>query len=248
MKNTNEIRNIKFTTDFIKHADGSVLVEFGETKVICTACFEDKVPPFLKNSGTGWVSAEYSMLPGSTNVRKIRDSVRGKIDGRTHEIQRLIGRSLRSVIDLKKLGEKTIWIDCDVIQADGGTRTASISGAFVALALACDKLHKEKRLKRFPITEMLSAISVGIVDGESILDLNFEEDCRAHVDMNVVITGQGEFVEIQSTGEEKPFSRDQFNALLDLAEKGCQKVNAAQREILGQDIISKIYPPQAIIT
>lgn len=247
MKKNDEIRELKFTIDYIKYAQGSVLVELGETKVICTAYFEDKVPPFIKGSGSGWVSAEYAMIPCSTHVRKVRDSVRGRIDGRTHEIQRLIGRALRSVIDLKRLGEKTIWIDCDVIQADGGTRTAAISGAFVALALACDRLVKEKRIKRFPLTDMLSAISVGIADGQNILDLCYEEDCNAHVDMNVVMTGKGEFVEIQSTGEEKPFNRNQFNLLLDLAEKGCEMVNQVQREILGQEIMDKIYPPDPIV-
>lgn len=241
MENNKEsLRNIKFTKDYTKHAEGSVLVEFGDTKVICTASFEDKVPPFLKNTGTGWISAEYSMLPRSTHQRKLRESTRGKVDGRTHEIQRLIGRSLRSVIDLKKLGEKTIWIDCDVIQADGGTRTASISGAFVALAIACEKLHTNKQIKKFPINEFISAVSVGIVEDQYVLDLCFEEDSNAHVDMNVVMTGKGEFVEIQSTGEEKPFNKDQFNKLLELAEKGCSEIIDIQKDILGETIINKI--------
>ena len=241
MEKTKEaLRNIKFTKDYTKHAEGSVLVEFGDTKVICTASFEDKVPPFLKNTGTGWISAEYSMLPRATHQRKLRESTRGKVDGRTHEIQRLIGRSLRSVIDLKKLGEKTIWIDCDVIQADGGTRTASISGAFVALAIACEKLHKNKQIKKFPINEFVSAVSVGIVENEYILDLCFEEDSNAHVDMNVVMTGSGEFIEIQATGEEKPFNRVQFDNLLRLAEKGCKEIIELQKEILGEELINKI--------
>lgn len=241
MEKTKEsLRDIKFTTDYTKHAEGSVLVEFGDTKVICTASFEDKVPPFLKNTGTGWISAEYSMLPRSTHQRKLRESTRGKVDGRTHEIQRLIGRSLRSVIDLKKLGEKTIWIDCDVIQADGGTRTASISGAFVALAIACDRLHKNKQIKKFPLNEFVSAVSVGIVNDEYVLDLCFEEDSNAHVDMNVVMTGKGEFVEIQSTGEEKPFRREQFDNLLKLAEKGCSQIIELQKVILGEEISNKI--------
>ncbi|MGB5824581.1 MAG: ribonuclease PH [Proteocatella sp.] len=243
-------RDIKFTLDYTKHAEGSVLVEFGDTKVICTASIEDKVPPFLKNTGTGWISAEYSMLPRSTHHRKIRESSRGKVDGRTHEIQRLIGRSLRSVIDLKNLGEKTIWIDCDVIQADGGTRTASITGAFVALSLACNRLHKSKHLKKFPIKEFVSAISVGIVNGEYVLDLCYEEDSKAHVDMNVVMTSKGEFVEIQSTGEEKPFNKTQFNNLLELAEKGCMEIIAMQKDVLGEEISNKIYcvetKPQAV--
>lgn len=247
MKANTEIRTLKFTPNYTKHAHGSVLVELGDTRVICTAYCEEKVPPFLKNSGTGWVSAEYSMLPSATQVRKTRDSVRGRIDGRTHEIQRLIGRSLRSAIDLKKLGEKTIWIDCDVIQADGGTRTASISGAYLALALACHKLQLEKKIKRFPLTDIISAISVGCVDGENILDLCYEEDSQAHIDMNVVMTGKGEFVEIQSTGEEKSFSREVFNQLLDLAEAGCSHVRQAQKEILGQEILDKIYPPEPVI-
>lgn len=244
MKKNDELREIKFTTDYVKYAEGSVLVEFGETKVICTASFEDKVPPFLKNSGTGWVSAEYAMLPRSTQTRKQRDSVRGKIDGRTHEIQRLIGRSLRSVIDLKALGEKTVWIDCDVLQADGGTRTASITGAYLALALACDKLKKEKLIRRFPLFDMVSAVSVGIVDEEPVLDLCYEQDSSAHVDMNVVMTGKGDFVEIQSTGEEKPFNLEQFNTLLTLAQSGCEKITMLQREVLGEEILKQIYPPQ----
>lgn len=245
MKKNNELREIKFTPGYAKYAEGSVLVEFGETKVICTASFEDKVPPFLKNTGTGWVSAEYAMLPRSTQTRKTRDSVRGRIDGRTHEIQRLIGRSLRSIIDLKALGEKTIWIDCDVIQADGGTRTASITGAYIALALACDKLKKEKLIRRFPIFDMVSAVSVGIVEEEYILDLCYEQDSSAHVDMNVVMTGLGEFVEIQSTGEERPFKLDQFNELLALAQKGCEQITWEQKEVLGEEILAQIYPPQS---
>jgi len=239
-KENKGLRDIKFTKDYTKHAEGSVLVEFGDTKVICTASIEDKVPPFLKNSGTGWITAEYSMLPRSTHQRKIRESSRGKVDGRTHEIQRLIGRSLRSVIDLKSLGEKTIWIDCDVIQADGGTRTASISGAFVALALACEKLYKSKHLKKFPIKEFISAVSVGIVKDQCVLDLCYEQDSNAHVDMNVVMTGKGEFVEIQSTGEEKPFTRTQFNDLLELAENGCAQIINIQKEVLGQEITNRI--------
>ena len=240
-KQNNGLREIKFTKDYTKHAEGSVLVEFGDTKVICTASIEDKVPPFLKNSGTGWISAEYSMLPRSTHQRKIRESSRGKVDGRTHEIQRLIGRSLRSVIDLKQLGEKTIWIDCDVIQADGGTRTASISGAFVALALACDRLCRSKQLKKFPIKEFVSAVSVGIVDGDCVLDLCYEQDSSAHVDMNVVMTGKGEFIEIQSTGEERPFTRTQFNSLLELAEGGCMQIIDIQKQVLGAEITDRIH-------
>lgn len=247
MKKNNELREIKFTTDVSKYAEGSVLVEFGDTKVICTASFEDKVPPFLKNTGTGWVSAEYSMLPRATQQRKTRDSVRGKIDGRTHEIQRLIGRSLRSVINLSALGEKTIWIDCDVLQADGGTRTASITGSFVALALACAKLKKEKLIKKFPLFDMVSAVSVGIVNDEYVLDLCYEQDSNAHVDMNVIMTGEDEFVEIQSTGEEKPFRLEQFNALLSLAQEGCKSLIEKQRAVLGAEILEMIYPPKSEI-
>ena len=240
MKANTEIRTLKFTPNYTKHAHGSVLVELGDTRVICTAYCEEKVPPFLKNSGTGWVSAEYSMLPSATQVRKTRDSVRGRIDGRTHEIQRLIGRSLRSAIDLKKLGEKTIWIDCDVIQADGGTRTASISGAYLALALACHKLQLEKKIKRFPLTDIISAISVGCVDGENILDLCYEEDSQAHIDMNVVMTGSGAFVEVQGTGEGRPFSRQEMEALLAKAEKGIDALISYQKDILGGELVWKV--------
>lgn len=240
-KNNEDLREIKFTLDYTKHAEGSVLVEFGDTKVICTASIEDKVPPFLKNTGSGWISAEYSMLPRSTHQRKMRESTRGKVDGRTHEIQRLIGRSLRSVVDLKALGEKTIWVDCDVIQADGGTRTASITGAYVALTLACYRGFKGKTIKKFPVKEFVSAVSVGIVKDQVVLDLCYEEDSNAHVDMNVVMTGRGEFIELQSTGEEKPFSRVQFNQLLDAAEKGCNIIMEKQMSILGQDIVDEVY-------
>ncbi len=228
-----ELREMKMTTNYIKHPQGSVLIEMGETKVICSATIEEKVPFFLKNSGTGWITAEYSMLPGSTHTRNIRESSKGKISGRTQEIQRLIGRALRSVVDLKALGEKTIWIDCDVIQADGGTRTASITGAFVALALAVDKLYRQGKMKKFPIKNYVSAISIGVIDGTELLDLCYEEDSRAHVDMNVVMTDQGEFIEVQGTGEEAPFSKEQFLGLLSLAEKGNRELTEMQREILG---------------
>lgn len=228
-----ELREMKMTTNYIKHPQGSVLIEMGETKVICSATIEEKVPFFLKNSGTGWITAEYSMLPGATHTRNIRESSKGKISGRTQEIQRLIGRALRSVVDLKALGEKTIWIDCDVIQADGGTRTASITGAFVALTMAVDKLYSQGKMKAFPIKNYVSAISIGVIEGTELLDLCYEEDFKAHVDMNVVMTDQGEFIEVQGTGEEAPFSKEQLLSLLTLAEKGNQELTRMQREILG---------------
>lgn len=230
-KNNDEIRNVKITRNYLEHPDGSVLIEMGNTKVICTAIVEDKVPFFLKGSETGWITAEYSMLPGSTQSRKIRESSKGKIEGRTQEIQRLIGRSLRSVVDLKKLGEKTIWIDCDVIQADGGTRTASITGAFIALV---DAIDKQFDTEEFPIKDFLSAISVGIVNGKEVLDLCYEEDFNADVDMNIVMTGNGEFVEVQGTGEEATYTRDQLNKLLDLGEKGNKELVNIQKEVLGE--------------
>ena len=215
-RKNNSVRHTKITRNYIKHAEGSVLIEVGDTKVICTASIEEKVPPFLKGTGEGWITAEYNMLPRSTATRKVRDIARLKQDGRTMEIQRLIGRALRSVVDLKALGEKTIWIDCDVIQADGGTRTTSITGAFVALVDAVNKIHRNKPFKVYPIREFICATSVGIVNGEKMIDLCYEEDSTAQVDMNIVGTGNGEFVEIQGTGEEAPFSRKDLNELLDL--------------------------------
>ncbi len=224
----NMIRPVRITKDYTKYAEGSVLIEMGETRVICNVSVEDKVPPFLKGSGTGWITAEYAMLPRATEQRKIRDVVKGRIDGRTHEIQRLIGRSLRAVIDLSLLGEKTLWIDCDVIQADGGTRTASITGAYIATCLAIKKLN----LKQNPIKDYLAAISVGIVNGQPMLDLNYEEDSQAEIDMNFVITGKGEFVEIQGTGEKRSFTEKEFEMLKDLAKKGVQKLIELQKKIL----------------
>ena len=222
------IRPVKIIKDYTKYAEGSVLIEMGETKVLCNVSVENKVPPFLKGSGTGWITAEYAMLPRATEQRKIRDSVRGRIDGRTHEIQRLIGRALRSVIDLSKLGERTLWVDCDVIQADGGTRTASITGAFVATCIAIKKLN----LNTNPIKDYLAAISAGIIDGIPMLDLTFEEDSKAEVDMNFVITGSGEFVEIQGTGEKRSFSEEEFYKLMDLAKKGVKKLIELQKRII----------------
>jgi ribonuclease PH len=230
-----ETRDIKITRNYIKHAEGSVLVEFGDTKVICTASIDDKVPPFLKGTGEGWITSEYGMIPRSTQTRKAREAAKGKIDGRTAEIQRLIGRALRSVVDLKCLGEKTIWIDCDVIQADGGTRTASITGAFVALVDAINKIDKVEKFASYPITNYVAAISVGIVDGEVLLDLCYEEDSVAKVDMNVVMTDKGEFVEIQGTGEESPFTKEEMFKMLEAAEKGINKIIALQKEVLGED-------------
>ena len=228
-RNFDELRPVKITRDYLMHPFGSVLIEMGNTKVICTAMIDEKVPPFLKGTGTGWITAEYSMLPASTNSRKVRDSVRGRIDGRTHEIQRLIGRSLRSVVDLSLMGERTLWIDCDVIQADGGTRTAAITGSFVAMIDAFDKLIKSEKITQSPIKDYLSAISVGLSDEGEILDLCYEEDHKALVDMNVVMTGNGEFVEVQGTGEECTYTRAQLNNLLDLAEKGNRELIQLQK-------------------
>ncbi len=245
-----QIRDVKITRNYTRYAEGSVLIEMGETKVICTASVEDKVPPFLRNSGTGWINAEYSMLPRSTQQRKVRDASRGKIDGRTQEIQRLIGRAIRSVIDLDKIGERTIWIDCDVIQADGGTRTASITGAFVAVVDAIYKLYKSKAIKQIPIRNFVSAISVGIVDQQHMLDLCYEEDSTAQVDMNIIMTDTGEFVEIQGTGEERPFSRKDLNALLELGEKGNKELIKKQREVLGEiadEILGMEYGNDVVI-
>ncbi len=227
-RENNDLRPIRITRNFIVHPAGSVLIEMGQTKVICTAIIEEKVPSFLKGTGSGWVTAEYGMIPGSTGQRKQRNT-KG-IDGRSQEIQRLIGRSLRAIVNLKKLGERTIWIDCDVIQADGGTRTASITGAFVALKDAIDKLIAEGLLETSPITTSVAAVSVGVVDGEILLDLCYEEDSHAHVDMNLVMTGEGEYIEIQGTGEESPFSRAQMNALLEMGELGIQQLIAYQND------------------
>ena len=230
-------RHTKVTRNYIKHAEGSVLIEVGDTKVICTASIEDKVPPFLKGSGEGWITAEYNMLPRSTATRKVRDIARLKLDGRTMEIQRLIGRALRSVVDLKALGEKTIWIDCDVIQADGGTRTTSITGAFIALVDAVNKIHKQKSFKVYPIRKFVCATSVGIVGEEKLLDLCYEEDSNAKVDMNIIGTDDGEFVEIQGTGEEAPFTRSELNEILNLGEKGIKQMIQLQKDCLKMDAL-----------
>ncbi len=214
-----QMRPVRIIPGFLKHPDGSVLIETGDTRVLCSAMVEDRVPPFLKGSNSGWVTAEYSLLPASTETRSQREAARGKISGRTSEIQRLIGRSLRAVVDMGKLGERTIWIDCDVIQADGGTRTASITGSFVALYLALKKLKDSGIIKDIPLTDYVAAISVGIVEGIPLLDLEYVEDSSADVDMNVVMTGRGDFVEIQGTGEKSVFSRQDLDVLLGLAQK-----------------------------
>lgn len=225
-----QLRPVSIERGWSKHAEGSVLISFGDTKVFCTASFTEGVPRWRKGSGEGWVTSEYSMLPRSTNTRGDRESVRGKIGGRTHEISRLIGRSLRAVIDYKALGENTIVLDCDVLQADGGTRTAAITGAYVALADAVAWGQKKKLIKagRKPLTGTVAAVSVGIVDGEPLLDLCYEEDVRAETDMNVVCTGDGRFVEVQGTAEGEPFDRKELNALLDLAAGGCADLEALQ--------------------
>lgn len=232
-----ELRPITFDLDFITHPEGSVLITAGNTKVICNASVEDRVPPFLRGGGKGWITAEYSMLPRATNQRTIRESSKGKVSGRTMEIQRLIGRALRAVVDLEKLGERTIWIDCDVIQADGGTRTASITGAFLAMAIATGKLVKSGVIKTSPVTDYLAAIPVGMDKEEGLLlDLNYEEDSAAEVDMNIIMTGSGRFVELQGTGEEATFSREDLNGLLSLAEKGIQTLIQKQKEVLGETL------------
>ena len=229
-----EMRSIKITRDFLPSAKGSVLIEMGNTRVICTASLEDKVPPFLKNSGKGWLTAEYAMLPASTSSRNTRESSSGKIKGRTHEIQRLIGRSLRAVTDMTAFGERTIYIDCDVVQADGGTRTASITGAFIALADAARRLREEGLIEKFSVKEFISAISVGIVDGEVLLDLDYTEDSTADVDMNFVMTGSGGIVEIQGTAEAEPFSRDLLDRMINVATAGISNLTKRQKEILGE--------------
>lgn len=236
-RKNDQIRPTKVTRNYTKYAEGSVFIEVGDTKVICNVSVEDKVPPFLKGKGEGWIAAEYSMLPRATGTRKVRDIARLKIDGRTMEIQRLIGRALRSVVDLKALGEKTLWVDCDVIQADGGTRTTSISGAFIALVDAINILHKAKPFKVYPIRKFVAATSVGIVNGEKIIDLCYEEDSNAKVDMNVIMTNEGEFVEVQGTGEESPFTRSELNELLDLGEKGIKQMIQVQKDALKLDAL-----------
>jgi ribonuclease PH len=228
-----ELRTTTITPHYLLHAEGSVLIESGHTKVICTASVEDRVPPFLRNTGKGWVTAEYGMLPRATSTRTQREAAAGKVGGRTQEIQRLIGRSLRSVTNLPALGERTVWMDCDVIQADGGTRTASITGSFVALALALEKLKERGVFSTVPLIDYVAAISVGIVDGEPLLDLAYDDDSRAQVDMNVVKTGSGQFIEVQGTAEGLPFDRQSLDTLLTLADQGIARLVEKQKAIVG---------------
>lgn len=231
-----ELRKLKIQRSYMKYAEGSCLIELGNTRVVCTASIENGVPPFLKNTGSGWVTAEYSMLPRSCKTRIPRESSRGKIGGRTQEIQRLIGRSLRGVVDLSKLGERTIWLDADVIQGDGGTRCAAITGSFIALCDALNKLKKEKIFDKFPVSDFVAAVSVGIIDGDIYLDLDYEEDSKAEVDMNIVMTGAGKFIEIQGTAEKAPFDNRIMNNMIDIAKKGIGELISAQKKILAKVI------------
>src|SRR5690554_613062 len=233
-RKTDEIRSIRISRNYTKFAEGSVLIEIGETKVLCNVSVEDSVPYFLRGQNTGWLTAEYSLLPRSTHSRTIREAARGKIAGRTKEIQRLIGRSLRAVIDLNKIGEKTIWLDCDVIQADGGTRTASITGSYIALVDAVNYMIENNDIEKSPLNNYLAAVSVGIVDRELLLDLCFKEDCEAQVDMNVVMTEDGRIIEIQGTAEKAPFTRAEMNDFLDLAWKGIKELIAEQKKSLSR--------------
>ncbi|MDD2752031.1 MAG: ribonuclease PH [Candidatus Omnitrophica bacterium] len=227
-RGADKLRRVNIIPHYIKYAEGSCLIELGETKVICTASVEESVPPFLKNSGTGWVTAEYGMLPRSCQSR----IPRGKDSGRTYEIQRLVGRCLRVVTDMKSFGERTVWVDCDVIQGDGGTRTASITGSFVALCLAFEKIKKNGVISKIPIKDFVAATSVGMLNNELILDLNYSEDSQAQVDMNIVMTGKGEFIEIQGTAERSTFTKDQMNSLLDLAKNGIEQLITQQKNII----------------
>ncbi|MFD1850126.1 ribonuclease PH [Oceanobacillus bengalensis] len=239
-RENNRLRPITIEKNYISHPEGSVLITVGNTKVICNASIEERVPPFMRGQGKGWIAAEYSMLPRATAERNIRESSKGKVSGRTMEIQRLIGRALRSVVDLDKFGERTVWVDCDVIQADGGTRTASITGAFVAVVLAFGQLLEKKKIKQMPVKEFLAATSVGILaDDTAILDLNYEEDSGANVDMNIVMTGSGEFVEIQGTGEEATFTVDQLKTMLMLASEGLEQIFEIQKATIG-DLASRV--------
>ena len=237
-RKNHELRKVKIQRNFLETAEGSVLISMGNTKVICTASIEDKVPPFLKDKKKGWVTAEYSMLPRATQTRTFREASSGKVSGRTHEIQRLIGRALRSVVDLSGLGERTIWIDCDVLQADGGTRTASITGAFICLADALGYAIRNGLIERTPLKDYLAAISVGVVHGEPMIDLCYHEDSSAEVDMNVVMTGSGQFVEIQGTAEGLPFSRDALDSLITLAGEGINDLIQIQKNLIEGDVFS----------
>jgi ribonuclease PH len=233
-RSASELRTTKITPGFVAHAEGSVLIEVGRTRVICTASVEDRVPPFLRNTGKGWVTAEYGMLPRATSTRTQREASAGKVGGRTQEIQRLIGRSLRSVTKMTDLGERTIWIDCDVIQADGGTRTASITGGFVALVLALQHMRELALIRDVPVVDYVAATSVGIVDGAALLDLAYDEDSKAEVDMNFVKTGDGRFIELQGTAEGQPFDKRALDALMDLADNGIRELIAMQKSVVGE--------------
>jgi ribonuclease PH len=235
-RKNDRLREIKVTRNYISHADGSVFIEMGKTRIVCTATVEDKVPRFLAGKGSGWITAEYDMIPGAAPQRIVRAQTTGRINGRTHEIQRLIGRSLRSVVDLNKIGERTIWIDCDVIEADGGTRTASITGSFIALFDCMHSMIEKKIIDTMPIENFLAAVSVGIVDGEILVDLCFEEDSRAQVDMNVVMDSKGELIEVQSTAELSPFSREDFDKMLEKATSAIKEIIEIQKKILSQDL------------
>ncbi|MBU4483154.1 MAG: ribonuclease PH [Actinomycetia bacterium] len=235
-RKNDRLREIKVTRNYISHADGSVFIEMGKTRIVCTAIVEDKVPRFLAGKGSGWITAEYDMIPGAAPQRIVRAQTTGRINGRTHEIQRLIGRSLRAVVDLNKIGERTVWIDCDVIEADGGTRTASITGSFIALFDCMHSLVEKKIIDTMPIENFLAAVSVGIVDGEILVDLCFEEDSRAQVDMNVVMDSKGELIEVQSTAELKPFSREDFDKMLEKATSAIKEIIEIQKKILSQNL------------
>jgi ribonuclease PH len=237
-RKNNEIRPVKIQRNFLETAEGSVLISMGNTRVICTASIEDRVPPFLKDQKRGWITAEYSMLPRATHSRTMRESISGKVSGRTHEIQRLIGRALRSVVDLSGLGERTIWLDCDVLQADGGTRTASITGAFLCLSDALKYAVRNGLIEKIPLKDYLAAISVGIVKGEPVIDLCYSEDFAAEVDMNVVMTGSGKFVEIQGTAEGMPFSKSALDSLLKLADEGINHLIGIQKQFIEGELIN----------
>lgn len=231
-RKSNELRKLKITKNYIKYAEGSCLVELGNTKVIATASIEDGVPHFLRGSGKGWITGEYGMIPRSCRSRVPREVAKGRPGGRTHEIQRLIGRSLRSVADMAKLGERTVWLDCDVIQADSGTRCASITGSFVALTLALEQMKKDGILQNIPLSDYVAAISVGIINGQTVLDLDYDEDSKAEVDMNIVMTGKGKFIEVQGTAEREPFKKEDLNKLTSLAQAGIQEIIGAQKKVL----------------
>lgn len=235
-RKVDELRPVKVTRDYLPHAEGSVFFEIGDTKVICTASLEEKVPIFLRGTGKGWITAEYSMIPRATHTRTIRESTQGRIGGRTHEIQRVIGRSLRSIVDLKMMPDCTLWIDCDVVRADGGTRTAAITGSFIAMYDALKHMIDAGIIKEMPVQDFIAAISVGIVDGEPVLDLCFSEDSSAQVDMNLVMTDSGKIIEIQGTAEEHPFTRAELERMIKLASKGISELTAIQKQTVAQDL------------